>query len=117
MSRESGSGEFVAGFLLGVFSGAMLALLLTPVSGEEMRTQIRDKSIELKGMTEDLDVEDLKSKGQSMLEQQKTRLRDAIEEGKQAAARKKEELLSQLESGGAPKAIDLVEPAQEPEEA
>ena len=117
MSKESGSGEFVAGFLLGAFSGAMLALLLTPVSGEEMRTQIRDKSIELKTMTEDLDVDELKTKGQSLLDQQKSRFREAIEEGKQAAARKKEELLSQLESGGEPQAIDLVEPAEAPEEA
>lgn len=46
--RDSDFGAFLAGFVLGGLAGAFTALLLAPQSGEETRTQIRDKSIELK---------------------------------------------------------------------
>jgi len=41
-------GAFLAGFVIGGLVGAATALLLAPQSGEETRTVIRDKSIELK---------------------------------------------------------------------
>jgi gas vesicle protein len=104
MARD-GSGDFVLGFLFGAFVGAVLALLFAPAPGEDLRHQIHDKSIELKDRAGDLDLEDLRAKGQALLDEQKARLQEAIEEGKTAAARKKEELLAQLESAkpaGAP---------------
>jgi hypothetical protein len=58
----------------------------------------------LKDRVDDLGVEAskraevLKARGQTLLEEQKTRFQEAIEEGKRAAARKKEELLAQLEA-------------------
>ncbi len=104
MGSEGGSGDFLAGFLVGAFVGAAVALLFAPASGEEMRSQIREKSIELKDRAEDLTLEaskkaeELKAKGQALVEEQKARFQEAIEEGKQVAARKKEELLAQLEA-------------------
>ncbi len=104
MARVEGSGDFAAGFFVGALVGAAIALLLTPVSGEEMRTQISQKGIELKDRAENLSVEankraeGLRSRGQSMLEEQKARFQEAIEEGRQAAARKKEELIAQIEA-------------------
>jgi gas vesicle protein len=114
MGKESSAGDFMAGFLLGGVFGALVALLLTPVSGQEMREQIREKSIELKDRADELSVEatkraeELRAKGQSLFESQKLRFQEAIEEGKRAAGQKKEELLAQLESTKATdKGLDL----------
>jgi gas vesicle protein len=46
--NNSDFGAFLAGFVIGGLVGAATALLLAPQSGEEMRTVIKDKSIELK---------------------------------------------------------------------
>lgn len=46
--RESDFGAFLAGFVVGGVVGAIVALLLAPQSGEETRTLIHDRSIELK---------------------------------------------------------------------
>ena len=44
--------SFFTGFLIGGVIGAASVLLLAQQSGEETRSQIRDKGIELKGKTE-----------------------------------------------------------------
>jgi len=112
MAREGGSGDFLAGFVFGGLLGAALALLFAPSTGEEMRSQIRDKSIELRDRAGELGIEGLKAKGEAFVGEQKARFREAIEEGKLAAARKKEELLAQLDSGGSSEeAVDLTDPA------
>ena len=46
--RDSDFGAFLAGFIIGGMVGSIIALLLAPQSGEETRTIIRDRSIELK---------------------------------------------------------------------
>lgn len=46
--NSSDFGAFLAGFVIGGLVGAATALLLAPQSGEETRTVIRDKGIELK---------------------------------------------------------------------
>ena len=48
MSSQNRGALFFAGLVMGGLVGAGLALLLTPQSGEEIRSQIRDKSVELK---------------------------------------------------------------------
>src|SRR4030065_1070245 len=48
MSDHDDFGSFVVGFLVGGISGAVAALLLAPQSGEETRTIIKDKAIELR---------------------------------------------------------------------
>jgi gas vesicle protein len=100
--RDSDIGAFLAGFVVGGLVGAAAALLLAPQSGEETRTLIRDKSIELKGQVESSAAdarakvetaasdartkaeklaqdaknraEDLQKRGQILLEEQKARL-------------------------------------------
>lgn len=46
--RDGDFGAFLAGFIIGGMVGSIIALLLAPQSGEETRTIIRDRSIELK---------------------------------------------------------------------
>lgn len=49
MSDNNGDfGAFLAGFVIGGLVGAAVALIMAPQSGEETRTLIRDRSIELK---------------------------------------------------------------------
>ena len=51
--RESDFGAFLSGFVVGGLVGAVVALLMAPQSGEETRTAIRDRSIELRDMAYD----------------------------------------------------------------
>jgi gas vesicle protein len=48
MSDNDGFGAFLMGFVVGGVAGAVAALLLAPQSGEETRSLIKDKSIELR---------------------------------------------------------------------
>ena len=89
--RDSDIGAFLAGFVVGGLVGAVAALLLAPQSGEDTRTLIRDKSIELKTQVEETAAEarskaerlaqdaksraeDLQRRGQVLLDEQKARL-------------------------------------------
>jgi gas vesicle protein len=48
MSDRDEFGAFLVGFIVGGISGAVVALLFAPQSGEETRALIKDKSIELR---------------------------------------------------------------------
>ena len=48
MSDRDEFGAFLVGFIVGGLSGAVVALLFAPQSGEETRALIKDRSIELR---------------------------------------------------------------------
>ncbi len=48
MSDKDDFGAFVFGFLMGGITGAVVALLFAPQTGEETRAMIKDKAIELR---------------------------------------------------------------------
>jgi gas vesicle protein len=50
MSDSDEFGAFLVGFVVGGLTGAVVALLFAPQSGEETRALIKDKSIELRDM-------------------------------------------------------------------
>lgn len=112
---KQGSGDFLLGFLIGSIFGTAIALLFTPSTGQQMREQLREKSIELKDRAEDLGEEasrradEIKLRGQSLVEQQKNRFQAAIEEGKRAAAQRKEDLLAQWETRPAGGSVRLTD--------
>jgi gas vesicle protein len=47
MAERDDFGAFMIGFIVGAVSGAVTALLLAPQSGEETRTYIKEKAIEI----------------------------------------------------------------------
>ena len=112
--RDSGL-EFFAGFVIGGLVGAAVALILAPQSGEETRAQIREKSIELKDRAGELSAEarqraeelsaearqkaaalsaETRKKVEEITADARVRIEEAIEEGKRAATKKKEDLLA-----------------------
>ncbi|MFA9402736.1 MAG: YtxH domain-containing protein [Anaerolineales bacterium] len=101
-------GAFVSGFLIGGLVGAAVSLLFAPQSGEETRTLIYDKGIELKdqagGVIDDTRVraeelakeakylaEDLQKRGKSVAEGQKKKSTKEVEPEKKAATPKKKD--------------------------
>ena len=51
MSDRDSFGAFLVGFFVGGITGAVVSLLLAPQTGEETRTVIKEKAIELKDKT------------------------------------------------------------------
>jgi gas vesicle protein len=127
---DTSGGEFIAGFLVGALVGAAAALLLAPQSGEQTRTLIRERGIELgqradeiqaearrraeeiqaeaRRRAEEIQAEALEraKKVQTRAKERAEKLQDtvkqAVEEGKAAAEDKREALLSQLEEEQSP---------------
>ena len=103
MSDEGRGAEFLAGVIIGGLIGAAVGLLLAPQPGEETREQLVEKGIELKERVAELSeearkkAEELHEEGRTVLETQTVRVKEAIEEGKKAASKKKKDLLQELE--------------------
>jgi len=104
MSDSGSGGEFFVGFFIGALVGGVAALLFAPLSGDETRKYVQDRGIELKDRAADLSVqareraEKLQEQGRIVLEEQRTKIGQAIEEGKDAASKKREELLGRLDT-------------------
>ena len=94
MAEKTCAVDFVAGFLVGALAGAAAALLLAPQSGEETRVMLREKGIELGERAGDLQVQ-AKDKAAEL----QTKVKQAVDEGKVTATKKKEELLTQVGKG------------------
>ena len=128
MAENDEFGAFLIGFIIGGLTGAVSALLLAPQSGEETRTVIKEKAIELRDRASE-SVEDayaqaeqaaaeararaeelahiareradeLQRRGQVVLEEQRAKLGTAVEK----ATKKVDQVAS-----------DLTPPAQDPE--
>ncbi len=91
MSKKDEAVSFVTGFLIGGLIGAATALLLAPQSGEETRTQIREKSIELKEKAE-VTYADLQSKIETTTADLRTKVDDLSAKVDQAIVQGKEKL-------------------------
>ncbi|MGB8215232.1 MAG: YtxH domain-containing protein [Anaerolineales bacterium] len=88
MSDSDNFGMFLVGFVVGGVAGAVAALLLAPQSGEETRTLIKDKSIELRDMAaEQADV--FATRAGEVTTEARTRGKKLVDSAKEAVARKK----------------------------
>ncbi|MEW6093855.1 MAG: YtxH domain-containing protein [Chloroflexota bacterium] len=88
MSDRDDLGAFLIGFVVGGLTGAVVALLFAPQSGEETRAVIKEKSIELRDKAAQ-QAELVASKAEKFAEEAKVRGKEAIEGVKKAVAKKK----------------------------
>ncbi len=78
-NKNDDFGIFFAGLMLGGVVGAVAALLSAPKSGEETRTIIKEKSIELRDRAVDIS-HDARLKAEKALEDASVRADEALEE-------------------------------------
>lgn len=85
MSNDNDSGlvSFLAGLLIGGIIGAGVALLFAPLSGEETRGVIKDKSIELRDRAYEL-TDEYSTKVKETASDLGTRGKTAIDSAKSA---------------------------------
>ncbi|MCS7010960.1 MAG: YtxH domain-containing protein [Anaerolineales bacterium] len=87
MSDRDEFGAFLIGFVVGGLTGAIVALLFAPQSGEETRTYIKEKSIELRDKAAE-QAEQVASQAERLAEDVRARSREAIEQVKRAVSKK-----------------------------
>ncbi len=87
MSDRDEFGAFLIGFVVGGLTGAVVSLLFAPQSGEETRTYLKEKSIELRDKAAE-QAEMVVSKAEKLAEEAKTRGKEAIEGVKKAVTKK-----------------------------
>lgn len=88
MSDRDDFGAFLAGFLVGGVTGAIVALLFAPQSGAETRAQLQEKGIELRdrAVTE---AQELGAKAEKVAAEAKARGQEAVESIRKAVGRRK----------------------------
>ena len=112
MSERDEFGAFLVGFIVGGLSGAIVALLFAPQSGEETRAFIKDKSIELRDKAQitaeeaieraeaaaaeararaDELAKQLRDRGQEVVEDVRERGRSAVEAVRKTTVKKSDE--------------------------
>jgi gas vesicle protein len=81
MSRDDGSaaGTVVVAFVLGAITGAAVALLVAPATGEETRRMLAEKAREGRER-----ANDAAQKGRELWDRQRETLSTAFERGKEA---------------------------------
>jgi gas vesicle protein len=77
--QDNEFGAFLSGFIIGGLVGAAVSLLLAPQSGEETRTIIRDKSIELRDKATET-AEEARTRAEKGLEDARARADQAVED-------------------------------------
>jgi gas vesicle protein len=95
-NNNSDFGAFVSGFLIGGLVGAAVSLLFAPQSGEETRTLIYDKGIELKDQAGDI-IDDTRVRAEELAKEAKFRAEDLQKRGKSVAEDKKKKSTKEVE--------------------
>ena len=90
------AGSFLIGLALGGALGAAIAVILAPQPGEETRTGLATRGIELKRQAGDV-VGQVVGRGRVAVEEQRSRFPQAVSEGREASARTRSELLNRYE--------------------
>jgi gas vesicle protein len=122
MAEKNCSGDFVAGFLVGALVGAAAALIFAPMSGEETRGMLRERGVELGQKADEMSVEARKRAEELQIQAKERagalqeRVKVAVDEGKAAAIRTKEDLLAQVGQGDAVPEETLAEELPQAEE-
>jgi gas vesicle protein len=111
MASNNSFGSFVQGFVIGGVIGVATALLMAPQSGEETRTMIQDKGIELKEKAEGA-YADMHKKAEAAFADLRGKVDELSAKIDQAVGRVKQE--DSQETTELPEQVALsTEPAQE----
>jgi len=108
MSDRDEFGAFLLGFIVGGLTGAIASLLLTPNSGDETRTFLKEKAIEL-GDKVNVSVDDARvkadeitaearSRAESILAEARTRAEDLQRRGQLVLEEQKERVTKAVKS-------------------
>ncbi len=81
MSDRDEFGAFLVGFVVGGLTGAVVALLFAPQSGDETRALIKDKSIELRDKAQ-VTAEEAYARAESMAADARARAEELTREAK-----------------------------------
>jgi gas vesicle protein len=84
MSDRDEFGAFLVGFIVGGLSGAVVALLFAPQSGEETRALIKDKSIELRDQASH-SAEEVLARAEAVAAEARQRAEELTKEARQRA--------------------------------
>ncbi|MEW6402460.1 MAG: YtxH domain-containing protein [Chloroflexota bacterium] len=95
MSDRDEFGAFLVGFIIGGLSGAVVALLFAPQSGEETRALIKDKSIELRDRAQ-VTAEEALARAEQVAAEARTRAEELAREARMRA----EELAQEVRERG-----------------
>lgn len=85
MSERDEFGAFLVGFVVGGLTGAVVALLFAPQSGEETRALIKDKSIELRDKAQ-VSAEEAYHRAEQLASDARVRADQLAKEAKERAA-------------------------------
>lgn len=88
--------SFLIGLTIGGALGGILALILAPRPGTEFREQLRTRGVALKERAIEV-ADQVRERSRAAVEEQRSRLQQAVVEGKDAAAKTKADLLSRYE--------------------
>jgi gas vesicle protein len=81
MSDRDEFGAFLVGFIVGGLTGAVVALLFAPQSGEETRALIKDKSIELRDKAQ-MSAEETYARAEAAAKEARARAEELAHEAK-----------------------------------
>ncbi|NWF63567.1 MAG: YtxH domain-containing protein [Chloroflexi bacterium] len=95
MSDRDEFGAFLVGFVVGGLTGAVVALLFAPQSGEETRALIKDKSIELRDKAQ-LSAEEAYHRAEAAAKEARARAEELAREARARA----EQLASEVKERG-----------------
>ncbi len=84
MSERDEFGAFLVGFVVGGLTGAVVALLFAPQSGEETRALIKDKSIELRDKAQ-VSAEEAYARAEQLAADARTRAEELTKEARERA--------------------------------
>jgi len=84
MSDRDEFGAFLVGFVVGGLTGAVVALLFAPQTGEETRALIKDKSIELRDKAQ-LTAEEAYARAEQMAKEARVRAEELAHEARERA--------------------------------
>ncbi len=84
MSDRDEFGAFLVGFVVGGLTGAVVALLFAPQSGDETRALIKDKSIELRDKAQ-VTAEEAYARAEAVAADARTRAEELTREAKARA--------------------------------